>query len=250
MRNHFLRSVRSSRLVTDNLKLHLDPDDSNSYSGSGSTYTNLASGVGNGTISGPSYTAASSGDPGYFYFDGTATQHSDNDACIHFSAYDFGTAITVFTFIRPEEKSTTYKIGSLFSNCGSGGTQDGVNFYVNSWNSSNRKLTNDCGNGSSGTSLLSADNIITYNQWSAATFIYDKSANIARTYHNTTEVAEDTSTTIDADLNLDFSIGDFEPSWVIPMDYKGRIGIYLIYNRALTAAEVTQNYNHFKNRYI
>ena len=249
MRNHFLRSVQSSRLVTSGLKLHLDPDDSNSYSGSGTTYTNLASGVGNGTINGPSYTAASSGDPGYFNFHGNSTW-GNVDASINFSAYDFGTAITVFVFIRPEEKSTTYKIGSIFSNAGSGGYRDGVNFYINSWNSSNRKLSLEFGNGSSGAALQSADNIITYNQWSSATFIYDKSANIARTYHNTTEVAESTSATIDANLNQAFAIGNFEPAFTIAMDYKGRMGIYLIYNKALSAAEVTQNYNHFKNRYI
>ena len=32
-------------------------------------------------------------------------------------------------------------------------------------------------------------------------------------------------------------------------DFDGDIAIFSIYDRVLTGSEVTQNYNHFKNRY-
>ena len=229
---------RGSGLITNGLVLHLDPDDSSSYSGSGSSWNNLVSsgGTGNGTISGATYTAASGSDGGYFSFDGS------NDS-VSFSTHNFGDAATLFCFVRPESTGT---IRTLFSNAGAGGDDDGLHFYLNQWNTSNNKMAIEYGDGSSGGSLVSS-NTITNSSWQAMTFTYDRANNKTIMYNNTTQWGVDTSATINSNTNAAFKIGRFEETsnyW-----YKGRIGIYLMYNRELSSSEVTQLYNHYKSRY-
>ena len=56
------------QINTTNLVLHLDAGNSNSYVGSGTTWTDLSGEGNNGTINGATY---NSGDGGYFVFDGT-----------------------------------------------------------------------------------------------------------------------------------------------------------------------------------
>ena len=233
----------SSGLVTDGLVLHLDPDDSSSYSGSGTTWNNLVSsgGAGNGQlINSPTYVAAgnapSGEDGGYFGFDGSEER-------VQFNAFNFGTAVTLFCFARPENQSS---IRTLFSNTGAGGKADGVHFYLNQWNTSNNKMIIEYGNGSVGSSL-SSSNTITNNSWQALTYTYDKSNNKTILYNNTTQWGVDTNASIDSQLTASFKIGRFET--VNNYFYKGRIGIYLLYNRELTSSEVSQLYNHYKSRY-
>ena len=229
----------SSGLVTDGLVLHLDPDDSSSYSGSGTAWNNLVSsgGASNGTLlNGVSYTAQSGSDGGYFRFDGS------NDY-VDFGNFNFGTAVTLFCFARPENRSS---IRTLFSNAGAGGKDDGVHFYLNQWNTSNNKMIVEYGNGSVG-SWLNSSNTITNDSWQALTFTYDKSNNKTIVYNNTTQWGVDTNASIDSQLTAGFKIGRFEE--ISNYYYRGRIGIYLLYNRELTSSEVSQLYNHYKSRY-
>ena len=58
-------------IVTSNLTYHLDANNSSSYGGSGTTWTDLVAGSNNATINGATYTEGT-GDQGYYFdFDGT-----------------------------------------------------------------------------------------------------------------------------------------------------------------------------------
>jgi len=58
-------------IVTSNLAYHLDANNSSSYGGSGSTWTDLVAGTNNATINGATYTQGSGDEGHYFDFDGT-----------------------------------------------------------------------------------------------------------------------------------------------------------------------------------
>ena len=58
-------------IVTSNLAYHLDANNSSSYGGSGSTWTDLVAGTNNATINGATYTEGTGNQGYYFDFDGT-----------------------------------------------------------------------------------------------------------------------------------------------------------------------------------
>ena len=218
-------------IVEDNLVFCLDTENTKSYPGSG-TWNDMMGGN-DGTIEGATYVSSS---PKHFSFDG-------NDY-IQFDQYDFGTAFSLFAFINPTSHGT---IRTLFSNTNSGGAGDGINCFLNAWNTSDNKMYIEYGNGSSGTNINSDTNTITNGVWQAVTFNFDKGNNTASLYNNTTLFASDTSVTIDSDLNRAFRIGSFGSGSSYP--YTGLIGVCMVYNRVLTAAEVKQNFDALKVRY-
>ena len=90
-------------IITTNLVLNLDAGDSNSYVGSGTTWTDLSGEGNNGTINGATY---NSGNGGYFDFDGT----NDSISFTYSDDFAFGTGdFTIEAWVR-------------FDNTGDGGT--------------------------------------------------------------------------------------------------------------------------------
>jgi len=221
-------------IIEDNLVLYLDAANTKSYPAGSATWNDMMGGN-DGTIEGATYVSSS---PKHFSFDGS------NDY-MQFDQYDFGTAFSLFAFINPTSAGT---IRTLFGNTAAGGTADGITCFLNGWNTSDNKMYIEYGNGSSGTTINSDTNTITNGVWQSVTFNYDKGNNTASLYNNTTLFASDTSVTINSDLNRAFRMGRFaeggNPYW-----YPGLIGVYMIYNRVLTAAEVKQNHNAFKSRF-
>ena len=221
------------KIVTDNLVLYLDAANTKSYSSGSGTWNDMM-GDNDGTIEGATYVPSS---PKHFSFDGS------NDY-IQFDQYDFGTAFSLFAFINPTSYGT---IRTLFSNTSSGGSGDGITCFLNGWNTSNNKMYIEYGNGSSGTTLNSDTNTITNGVWQSVTFNFDKGNNTGSLYNNTTLFASSTSINLNSDLNREFRMGRFgggSAYW-----YPGLIGVYMIYNRVLTAAEVKQNHNALKGRF-
>ena len=237
-----LRGKSAEIPVTSGLVLYLDPDDSSSYSGSGTNWNNLitsGSRTSKGTlVNGPYYTAgANTGDGGYFTFDG------GNDR-VDFDTFDFGNAISLFCFVRPENR---YSIRTLFSNTYASNYADGVHFYLNDWNTVNNSIRIEYRGGSGPSSSHTASTTVTNDAWQSLTFAYDKSTNRTVLYKNGTQQGLKTTTTLDGDLNERFKIGRFQGT--NNYFYKGRIGIYLLYNKELSSTEVSQLHSHFKSLY-
>lgn len=85
--------TRGPSIIRDGLVLCLDAKDPNSYSGSGSTWSDLTTNQQNGTLSGPTYNSS-----GYFDFDGT----NDNVGPNTFDYDDSGGEFTVCTWLNPD----------------------------------------------------------------------------------------------------------------------------------------------------
>ena len=214
------------KIVTDGLVLALDAGNTKSYPGSGTTWKDLSGNSNNGTLTnGPTYSSA---DGGYLNFDGT-NDYVDVSGSIPVSAATF------LAWVRLDGDQSHFT-GVIFSRS----PASGMNFYSTSeqiayhWNNASNTY-----NWQSGL-------IVPTQEWcmisvnvnsSSATAYLCRSSGIT----SATNTVSHSSITLDAiNVGRDSSSG---------RDLDGRMSVAMIYNRALTAAEVAQNYNALKGRF-
>lgn len=238
-------------LVTDGLVLALDAGRTLSYSGSGTTWTDLSDNSNNGTLTnGPTF---SSDNFGAIVFDGTddfvtlGTQiNSDittTNVTISFWAYIDSTAADE-VFVSMEnlvvgqplgiwyDTSSTYQVQNTGSGDVGGGSTNVITTAVTDASSEKRFTT--------------SNNALSANTWYNIVVVLDVTNNEFYTYINGVEeakwVSNNTSGGIKSTTN-DFRIAGASPY------LDGRISQFLVYTKALTATEVTQNFNTLRGRY-
>ena len=231
----------SPKTVTDGLVLCLDAANTKSYPGSGTTWNDLSKSVNNGTlVNGPTFTTGSSGG---IVFDGS------ND---YVSASDNTTLRpTIFT-IDTWFKATSYSSLNVVLT---------KPFNGPPW--SNPYLSYMIRIESSGTVLNCATNngsyqsIATSQTFTAGvvyniSFTYNSSTGAAVVYLNGSQINSGTlgSGTISYST-LPFLIGGGNGGSVqgVGENFAGTIYSVKLYNKALTAVEITQNYNTLKRRF-
>ena len=218
------------RIVTDGLVLALDAGNVKSYPGSGTTWTDL-SGNGNiGTLTnGPTYSSANGGS---IVFDGS------ND-------------YVNFSFASPQAETIIVWVRSSTINWNQSGwisssrRQNGHIFHTQS---GERRLTYRVASSNATIFVIGTvtpDDITIPHMYSITT----NGSNSHKCYFDNILVNEDTS-------NISRTASPTAQIWYLGRDdFGSRFGngnIYncLRYNRALSAAEVSQNYNALKSRYI
>ena len=212
-----------SGFITSNLVLHLDASNSSSYPGSGTTWTDLTGNGNNGTlINGVSY---SSSDGGYLNFDGT------NDR-VDFSSYvqpahTSSTSFTWFIWVYPFE---TLNNDVIMGNRAVSGS--------NVWT----KLTPRRFEWKYPNHLDSGTNVTT-NQWQNICITKNGSS---FTYYKNGSSIDTMTSTASKDPNP-FHIGG-DASY--GENARIRVSIVAVYDAALTASEVLQNYDATKSNYV
>jgi hypothetical protein len=217
-------------IVTSGLVLNLDAGNGNSYSGSGTTWTDLSGNNNTGTlVNGPTYSSANGGS---IVFDGT------ND----YVALTGSTTVSQATFsvwLRRNGSQNAYA-GILFTRGGSSANVSGLDF-----NSTNNTLGYHW-NDTAGSYQFNSGLIPPDGAWSmcvvvvtstAATFYLCQSSGIT----TATNTLAHASTTLDG-LKLGW---DGVPSRYM----NGNIAQVSIYNKALSAEEVSQNFNATRGRF-
>jgi hypothetical protein len=214
-------------IVTTNLSMFLDAGNSSSYPGSGTDWTDLSGNSRNGTLTGgPTYTSA---DGGSIVFDGT------NDF-VQCSGSITATAATFVTWIRRNGTQSDYD-GIIYSR---GATATGIQFFgttnriAYTWNNAVNTYT-----WNSGLTLpdLTWCMIAVSVTSSSATAYLCQSSGIT----SATNTVSHTSTTLnDIKIGQDDLGGRF---------FTGNIATAMIYDRALSAAEITQNFNAQRGRF-
>jgi hypothetical protein len=224
-------------IVTSGLVLNLDAGNLASYYGAGTTWSDLSGNGRNGTLQGsPSYNAANGGS---LVFNGSNQFVSNTlpnlgisgNAAITLSCWFYTSASSFATLLSYGGGAVA--AGDTFSLIVDANGVISVHF-----------------NGGNGT--LSSSNVFLPNTWN--NFTATKTPGAANTttklYLNGIELTISSSTTITPNfipyvLNVgrwvDATYGYF---------YPGRISQASVYNRALSAAEVSQNYNALKGRYV
>ncbi len=216
------------KIVTNGLVLYLDAANGRSYPGSGTTWTDISRNGKNGTLTnGPTFSSANRGS---IVFDGT----NDYVQCTGAMTVSSATFI-VWVYRNGNQNDYT---GIFFSR---GTNVTGLNIVTSHqlgyhWNDT----SNTAGWNSSGLVIPSL-------QWSLcaisvsptfATAYLCQQSGITSVVNNVSHA----STTID-----DVKIGQDEATGV--RWFNGRVAMAQMYNRALSASEIQQNYNATKGRF-
>lgn len=228
--------VSAAGLVTSNLVFHIDPTNSSSYPGSGSTIYDLV-GTENGSFSGGTYVDAS----GHLRLDGV------NDYI------DFGTVSSSDTVSL---YNTDWSISAWVYNYDSG---ESFQYFWSQWSNtygSNRFDFFRAKNSdtvafrvdvSSSPIQLAASGQSPANTWNYMTATFDNSTNTMKLYKDGSLMVTGTSQGTSSDTKR-FKIGS--GGWSgSKNEWNGKLGAYHVYDREITSSEVTQNYNATKSDY-
>ena len=231
------------RIITDGLVLALDAGNTKSYPGSGTTWTDLSGGGNTGTLTnGPTYSSANGGS---IVFNGS-TQYSSSSALSGSFA-----SFTVLIWFYPTSV-TNYQnpIDCNYAYNGSTGNI-GPRLEMNSSGTLGWDYSNDTAVNNNFYSHNVVSSGLSANTWYCAGITYDGSS--STTYLNGSSTGL-TRTTIgtptgfvgvmnNVTIGKGFSLGGAERI------FAGRVANVQIYNRALTASEVSQNFNALRSRF-
>lgn len=212
-------------IVNSGLVCCFDPGNSRSYPGSGTTITDLSVSKIFGTLTnGPTYSTANKG---ILVFDGV------NDHVVSASPGSY--ADYTFVFFCVWNSATTYDRLFGLSNFGTYTilSPSNVGFHYNPVGGSPPSVT------------LSSNVNVGYANWCHIAVTVNSSGNLVTIYINGV-AANSTSTMPSQNFAGNFFLGSQNESVVVA---NCNIGTFLLYNRALTASEVQQNFNAHRGRY-
>jgi hypothetical protein len=220
----------TEQIVTNGLVLNLDAGNSSSYSGTGTTWTDLSGNSNNGTLTnGPTY---SSDNRGFFNFNGTSQyvnlgnkfNISPGTAALWFTVNNNITTTNTFNY-RLFGKTTNYEL--RFTNT----TSDAGNFGA---------LQADIGG-----NVTTSQRNWTANQWYYATLTWNQTSNVSNIYVNGVLDGTGTVSNITGQTTGNFEIGRSGTQGYLA----GKISLFKLYNRVISAEEVSQNFNALRGRY-
>ncbi|HSU53478.1 MAG TPA: LamG-like jellyroll fold domain-containing protein, partial [Candidatus Dormibacteraeota bacterium] len=125
-------------------------------------------------------------------------------------------------------------IQSLAANSAGGFSSSGFRFFVNTYQTANKRIIVETGNGASGLSFSSNTNIFALDRWNHVALVIDRAAGTGQIFYNGTAVASGGVRT-DFATNGPVSFGAFSSAG-FPL--KGNVDDIRIYNRALTTNEI------------
>jgi hypothetical protein len=224
------------RIVTDGLVLALDAGNPKSYPGSGTTSTDLSGNVNNGSLeNGVGYNSSNGGSLSFDGVDDYVDFTSEPDLN--------GKSFSAGCWFK-----TTDADMRLIQNCSTGGfgTKNGFQVSVTSSTFSNTGVTDSSGNSVQFSSVSSTP--YTDGNWHFICLTFNTSTGTAELYLDGIFSADGTdSGLIGANMNgVGLEIGRANSS---TQYLNGNISYASIYNRALTASEIQQNFNATRSRF-
>ena len=221
------------RVVTSDLSLYFDSANVRSYIGSGTTVNGLVSGIGLSLVNGVGFGTTGTS---YFIFDGV----DDN---IPFNIPNVSTTISIEMWARIKSFNIVSSFGMPF-----GFAPYNVITYIGlGYNTANSDQY--------GLNTTQVTNLGLLNQWKH--YVFEMRSDVSYTnnkiYINgqSQTLSQVASTELTNNRNFNSGNGRIS-SWLNGNDFHQAMDIaqFRIYNRALTAQEVLQNYNATKMRYV
>ena len=226
----------SPNIVTDGLVFVVDAADKNSYPGSGTTWSDLA-GTNNGTLTnGPTF---DSGNGGSIVFDGT----DDKATSTLISNTIFNSTFTVSTWFKLTDTDNTL-FPRLFDKADNASTDNGFSAFLYDLDGNDtdvalyHKIANNVPR--AGTLLFNL------NTWYNVTIVFTNSQFKVYVNGGSATTTNHTKSLSDITTSNGFVIANITDS---SRPFEGNIAMTSIYNRELTQAENTQNYNALKGRF-
>ena len=242
--------------VSDGLVFKLDAANFRSYSGSGLTANGLVGGIGGTLINGVGFTSSNNG---YFFFDGT----NDYFEAPHSASLDISGSITVdvWVYMTSLSNSGDQNLLCKYSNAGGSINQSWILFKstgdyrfaspdgLTANNNEFCWLASSSGN-YFGALIGTGEQVLT-NTWYNVVAIYNSSTEKMQMYldgqlkTNVTRTGQTSGVLSTNSRNLQIGGTPLDSNrWL-----QGRIPIARVYNRALSATEVIQNFNAMRERY-
>ena len=232
------------RIVTDGLVLCLDAGNSKSYPGSGTTWADLSGNGNTGTLTnGPTYSSANGGS---IVFDGTNDYIQAN---VNTTSLDGDPSFTVDMFVR---RRTGTNIGGNAGFWGIGGTGQGN--AISGWTPTANLIHIDVYDSTRlATSQYYPEGQFLHIAWTkngAGTettnvkcYINGVETSLTKT-RNATRTNQFNTSTNGVGICLGRIVAN-EANYHAPID----IGSFKVYNRALSATEILQNFNALRGRF-
>lgn len=219
--------------VTSGLELYYDPSQSASYPGSGTTLYDLSPSGVNATLSGSPTDAGN-----WFTFTGTQSIQTGNLVGL-FSGWQHSLEI----WFSPSAA------GAVFSDTGSGPTNTGYHTTgLEVYQTGPFYLTNAMLWSSTATTRVGGGTV-SLNNWYQLVRTYNGS-NTASAYLNKVKASDTSISWINPTPGWYLNFGSSESTvFANGSAFQGKLGVIRLYNRVLTQAEVTQNYDATKARY-
>jgi len=224
--------AHSPKIITDGLVLCLDAGNTKSYPGSGTTWTDLSANGNNGTLTnGPTYSGSNGGS---IVFDGSNDYVSTNYTA---TFQDF----TLCGFVKadnPNGKSWEDIIDSY--------DLDSSDWCRITLYQGKPSLEIDA---NSSRSSVTSSTIATADQWYHIVGV--RSGTTGYLYINGILNKQNsvTGNVISADTDSQFFIGNISRPTSLSEGWNGNIAQVSIYNKALTASEIQQNFNALRGRF-
>ncbi len=211
-------------IARNGLILHLDAANIKSYSGSGTTWSDLSGNGNSGTlVNAPTFSSSNSGS---FIFDGTNQKiTSTNNASLQ---------VTVGT------------IGAWFTANNTNSGYNGIITKQLAWGllvKDNVLMTYDWGNSADRSTAITVGNNTWYHAMMSFSETVGTPSNNAKIYLNGELVL--TTTIKHSNHTVTLQIADANANQFLD----GRVSSAMVYNRVLSAAEVQQNFNALRGRY-
>lgn len=214
----------------------IDPGNVSSYSGSGNSVASIGSSSLTGTMSNVTYNAANGGK---FVFNGTSSS-------IAFSTFDFTNTFSIVAWVKPNSLT---QISTLVSNAAANGWTNGFKAYWNSWNTSDRKLIAETGNGigTSGTWTFTDTASVTFANWQQIAYVFNRTSGTVNFYVNGVAQAAAANT-----IRTDF--GTNQSWWIGSMSgtnywMNGDLGLFKVYTSLLTQSDIATEFSSTATRY-
>jgi hypothetical protein len=222
-------------VTTDGLQIYLDANDVSSYPGTGTTWFDLSGNSRNFTWNTATYTT---GIPSYFSTSGrTCTGPASNSVGINntsgYTIYlimlqNSAAASGAFKFYKGNASSSSGR--GIFTHC----TWSDGNVYFDQGGCCNSDTRTFTGAG-------------TVTTWNIFTFRRLTNSSTRTIFKNGSSIANNTASAVNIDLDSRaISLGftdEYGSNW------NARLAGFIVYNRGLSDAEITSNYNSLKSRY-
>lgn len=230
----------STPVITSGLVYSLDSAYSSSYPGSGTTWTDLQGGGYNATIYGPTWSSAFNG---AFTYDGI-----DDRITFDKAAFALGSTFTIEIWYRfTSTQSVVYTNGGLFTQAANV-SWNGVGSYKGLVIGANQIVYENSSGSQVWTNYTSVPSA---NDWHQLVFTLDSGTGNVVVDGGVTNIYSATNfQTTYTNTNGMYGIGMTDLyNGTYRGEFIGEIAVLKVYNRVLSSAEITTNFNALRGRY-
>lgn len=226
-------------LVTSGLLLYLDAANISSYPGSGSIWNDLSGNGFNATLLGTTLPTYSSANGGGIVFGASSDQRADCGTSSALALIDY----TVCGWVNPNSFGGASK-GRIINR--DNGSNSGYSMFIDNSNVVNGiSVDNSDGTGS----FYSIANQTTLSTWVyfCVSFQNSGATGTAIIYKNGVSIGSSSTVTSPTSTTGNMLIGNRQTFF--DRNFDGTIAVAMVYNRALSSGEITQNFNVHRTRY-